>query len=84
MIIWDPPKNEWLKKNRGVSFEEVKKMIESGSYLAIVDNPARHRQFICVVRLNNYAHAVPFIVDKDKNIVLKTVYPSRKYNKMYS
>ena len=31
----------------------------------------------------NYTYVIPFVIDKDKNIVLKTVYPSRKFHKIY-
>jgi hypothetical protein len=35
------------------------------------------------VPYNDYTYVVPFVVDSDKNIVLKTIYPSRKFHKMY-
>ena len=84
MINFDKKKNECLKKNRGVSFDDFKGIIESESYIAIVDNPARARQFICLLRYNGYVFAVPFVVDMERNMVLKTMYPTRKYNKLYS
>jgi len=35
------------------------------------------------VCLNDCIHIVPFVIDNEENIVLKTVFPSRKFNKIY-
>ena len=38
---------------------------------------------IFIVRFKGYIYVVPFKIDEDDNIVLKTAYPSRKFNKKY-
>jgi predicted DNA binding CopG/RHH family protein len=38
-IRWNKDKNEWLKKNRGVCFEQIVVLIEHDKILEIVDNP---------------------------------------------
>ena len=83
MIIWDEKKNEKLQKERGVSFEEVAKIIRSERHLAIIDHPTREEQRLCIVLLNGYVHAVPFMYDDKQNIILKTIFPCRKYHKTY-
>jgi uncharacterized DUF497 family protein len=36
---WNPRKNEQLKTDRGVSFEEIVLAIESGGLLDVVEHP---------------------------------------------
>jgi len=82
---WDRNKNELLKQERDVCFEEVLMAIEEGNILDIVGNPnvAKHpRQQIFIVRINNYAYLVPFAEDRQK-VFLKTIIPSRKATKKY-
>jgi hypothetical protein len=38
---------------------------------------------IFIIRLNDYIYVVPFIIDENESIILKTAYPSRKFNKIY-
>jgi hypothetical protein len=33
--------------------------------------------------INDYIWLIPFITDEDDNIILKTAFPSRKFNKKY-
>ena len=82
---WDPSKNEKLKKERGISFEEVIFYIEKGQVLDIIQNPNNQKysnQFLFIVDVNNYAYLVPYVED-EKEIFLKTIIPSRKATKIY-
>ncbi len=83
MIIWDDTKNQKLKIEREISFEEIAEIILRKEYLDILDNPTRSDQQIFVIILNDYIHSVPFIIDEQSNIILKTAYPSRKLNQIY-
>jgi uncharacterized DUF497 family protein len=83
MIIWDDKKNQKLQIERNISFEQISEIILKKEYLDILENPARPNQEIFIVKLNNYIHSVPFIIDNESNIVLKTAFPSRKLNKKY-
>ncbi len=83
MIIWDEKKNIKLKLERNISFETVSDIILNKQYLDILDNPSRADQNLFVIELNKYIYAVPFIIDKESNIVLKTIFPSRKLQKIY-
>ena len=82
-IIWDEDKNAKLKKERGVSFEEVETLILQKKYVAIVKHPKRLHQWIFLIPIHGYIHAVPFVIDDEQNIVLKTVFSSRKFNRPY-
>lgn len=83
-IDWNEDKNDWLKINRGVSFEEVIVAIESGNLLAVIKHPYKKQypnQRMFVVEINNYPYCVPFVEDKEK-IYLKTIFPNRKFLKL--
>lgn len=82
-ILWSETKNKKLKETRGVSFEDVAQIILDQKYLHILENPVRPNQMIFIVRYKSYTHVVPFIVDADNNIVLKTIFPSRKFHKLF-
>ena len=82
---WNEEKNNWLKKERDVSFEYVVFSIESGKLLDIIRHPNQPKykdQRIYVVEIGGYAYMVPNVEDDDV-ISLKTVLPSRKYTTMY-
>lgn len=82
---WDSQKNQKLKQERDINFEEVLIAIEEGKILDIVEHPNRNKypdQKIFIININNYAYLVPFAEDKEK-IFLKTIIPSRKATKKY-
>ena len=81
-LNWIYDKNETLKAKRGISFEEIAYLIESGHILGIEENPGRPNQKIYIVEIESYAVIVPF-VERDNEIFLKTAFPSRKYTKSY-
>jgi len=84
-FAWDEAKNEKLKADRGIGFEDVVFYIERGDVLDILDHPNPERyghQWIFVVQRNDYVYLVPFIEDP-KVLFLKTIIPSRKATKQY-
>ncbi len=81
-LNWNSDKNEILKRERGISFEEIAFLIESGHIIGIEKNQGRPNQNIYILEIENYAYIVPF-VENDKEIFLKTAFPSRKYTKRY-
>lgn len=82
-ILWDKKKDEKLKSRRGISFEEVTEIILDKKYLAVLENPSHPEQMVFVVWYKGYTHVVPFVIDAEDNIVLKTVFPSRKFHRLY-
>ncbi len=84
-IDWDPAKNEQLKKERGVSFEEVLDAIFGNGLITILEHPNKKKygnQNIFIVELHEYVYLLPYVEDEEK-LFLKTVFPSRKHTKMY-
>ncbi len=84
-LLWDTAKNEKLKRERRVSFEEVTARIEAGGLLAVLEHPAPQKypgQKIFVVAIRGYACLVPFTEAAD-HLFLKTVIPSRKATKQF-
>jgi uncharacterized DUF497 family protein len=82
-ILWDNEKNRKLIAERGISLTDFAGLILERKYQAILKNPARGGQRIFIVPYQDYTYVVPFIIDDEKNIILKTVFPSRKYHKLY-
>jgi uncharacterized DUF497 family protein len=82
-VIWDAAKDRKLTMERGLSLETFAALILEKKYLAILKNPARKGQRIFVIFWQDYTYIVLFVIDDERNIVLKTVFPSKKYHKMY-
>ncbi len=79
-------KNQLLKATRGVGFEEIIKAMSHGDLLADITHPSKVRpnQRIYVVKIEQYAYAVPYVINpKKKEIFLKTAYASRSLTKKY-
>jgi uncharacterized DUF497 family protein len=84
-FAWDAEKNERLRVERGISFEEIAFHIERGDIVDILEHPNQERyggQRILVVNVNDYAYLVPF-VETESEVVLKTIIPSRKATKRH-
>ena len=84
-FIWNSDKNEQLKGERDISFEQVVIQIEEGKLHDILEHPNQQKykdQQIFVVELNEYIHLVPFVEDEEY-VFLKTIIPSRKATKKY-
>ena len=82
---WNVEKNEKLKVERDISFEEVVFYIERGHLLDILENPNKKKyqgQRVFVIQIENYVYLVPF-VEGEKEIFLKTIIPSRKATMRY-
>lgn len=82
---WDKEKNNKLKKERGISFEEIVEILKDTKYIDVFDHPNQKNyagQKIFVVIVEEYAYMVPFVEDEVKYF-LKTIIPSRKMTKKY-
>ncbi|MFH1051695.1 MAG: DUF4258 domain-containing protein [bacterium] len=82
---WNIEKNEKLKSERNISFEDVIIAIDEGGLLDIIEHPNREKypgQFLLFVNIRNYVYTVPFVYNENK-IFLKTVYPDRVATKIY-
>jgi uncharacterized DUF497 family protein len=84
-ITWNYKKNDLLKIQRCISFEDVVFHILSGDILETIDHPNQKRypeQQIHVIAIENYVYLVPFVESEDE-VFLKTIIPSRKATKKY-
>ncbi len=77
-IRWDHRKSDWLKRTRGVSFDEIIGAVLIGAQ----EHPTRPNQSILLFELNGYIWIVPYVQHGD-DIFLKTLYPSRKFTKKW-
>ncbi len=77
-IRWSILKSERLKKARAVSFDEL----IGAKLIAVKKHPKRSNQRILLFYYKRYIWIVPYIEDRD-SIFLKTLYPSRKFTKLY-
>ena len=80
-------KNNLLKKERGVSFEDVILSIENGDLLDDLAHPNKEKYpsqdvFIILIRVKDYVYIVPYVESEDE-IFLKTIIPSRQMKKKY-
>lgn len=84
-ITWSEEKNEQLKIERGIGFDEIRIAMSEGKVLDILPHPNQKKypgQGMYIIAINKYAYVVPFVADSEK-IFLKTIYPSRNATKKY-
>ncbi|HUV62257.1 MAG TPA: hypothetical protein VMW24_00090 [Sedimentisphaerales bacterium] len=80
---WNPDKNEWLKRERNISFERIVFHLSLGDIWKICEHPDQANypgQRLYFVVVDDYVYIVPYVVEKEY-IFLKTVIPSRKATK---
>jgi uncharacterized DUF497 family protein len=85
VFAWDSAKNEMLKAERGISFEEIVFHIGRGDLLDVLEHPNQQKYFgqrVLVVRVGDYAYLVP-VVEMESEVLLKTIIPSRKATREY-
>ena len=80
-FVWKIAKNQKLKADRKVSFEQVLEAIADGKVEDIVENPKYLGQKVYILELNQYPHFVPFKELGDDTRELITIIPSRKLKK---
>jgi len=88
IIRYSLEKNEVLREQRDISFEDVILAIENGNLLDDIKHPNKDKYpnqniFIILVKIKDYVYLVPYVED-DKSIFLKTIIPSRQMNKKYN
>lgn len=84
-LDWDEAKNDRLRAERGIGFEDIVLEIAFGNLLAIVEHPNQRQyrgQRMLIVRHEEYAYLVPF-VEGESTVFLKTIIPSRKATRDY-
>lgn len=82
---WNNDKNDLLKKERNISFDEVVYWITNGGLSEVIKNPNNRKyskQFVFILVIDDYVYYVPFVEDEEKYF-LKIICPSRKATKKY-
>ena len=82
---WNEEKNDLLKSERQVSFEDIVFYIEKGFLVDVLEHPNQEKykgQKMFVVQVDDYVYMVTFI-ENEHEIFLKTIIPSRKATKKY-
>ncbi len=82
---WNEEKNQKLKRERNISFEEIVNYLHEEKFLDKIDNPNKKKypnQSIFIIEHENYVYLIPFVED-DKKVFLKTIIPSRNATKKY-
>jgi hypothetical protein len=82
---WSHEKNELLKIERSVSFEEIVLAIEADGLIDDLPHPNAEKypnQSVLVVTFDDYVYLVPYVEEIDY-FFLKTVIPSRKATRDY-
>ena len=87
-IRYSLEKNEILKVQRDISFEDVILALENGKLLDDIEHPNKEKYpnqniFIILIEIKNYVYLVPYVED-DNSVFLKTIIPSRQMNKKYN
>ena len=87
-IRYSLEKNELLKEQRNIGFEDVVLALESGNLLDDIEHPNKEKYpnqniFIILIEIKNYVYLVPYVED-DTSIFLKTIILSRQMNKKYN
>ena len=83
MIVYDTEKANKLKIIRDIDINEIIEIITQRKYIKIMKNPKRKGQQIFLISYKDYIHVVPFVIDDAENIIIKTVFPSRSFHKIY-
>jgi len=78
-VKWSSEKSERLKKTRGVNFEKL----FASELVAIKSHSTKDHQRFLFFRYKNYIWVVPCVIESETAIFLKTLYRSRRYNKLY-
>ncbi|MCK4561014.1 MAG: toxin [Calditrichia bacterium] len=85
LINWNREKNEWLRKNRGICFEDILFYLDNNYLIDDVKHPNQVKfsgQRMMVFNIVEYIHLILYVESEDE-IFLKTIIPSRKATKNY-
>jgi uncharacterized DUF497 family protein len=85
LFDWDEEKNQRLKAERGISFDEIVLHIVIGNLVDIVLNKNQKRypgQRIFAINIEGYIYLVPFD-ETESTIMLRTIIPSRQATRTY-
>jgi hypothetical protein len=82
LFDWNNEKNDQLKQERNVGFEDVLLALEENRLLDILTSNKYLKQKVYVIEISGYIYLCPFVETEEK-IFLKTLFPSRAATKQY-
>ncbi len=85
LINWNKEKNNWLRENRGICFEDILYYLDNENLIDDIEHPNQEKyegQRMMVFNIKDYIYLVPY-VETEHEIFLKTIIPSRKATKDY-
>jgi hypothetical protein len=85
LINWNREKNEWLRENRSICFDDILFYIDNDCLIDDVELPNKEKysgQRVMVFTIEDYIYLVPYIETEDE-IFLQTIIPSRKATKNF-
>ena len=85
LLNWYREKNEWLRENRGICFEDILFYIDNDFLIDEIEHSNQKKylgQGMMVLNIENYIYLVSYVETKDE-IFLKTIISSRKARKDY-
>jgi hypothetical protein len=80
MFDWSDKKDEELRKERGIGFEDILFHLQAGDLILTAPHPNKEKypnQKIMYIRIEDYVYMVPFVIEGQVKF-LKTIIPSRK------
>jgi uncharacterized DUF497 family protein len=85
LFEWNSDKNECLKRERSISFEQIVFHLAAGDIWKATPHPNQKDyagQMIYFVNVDGYIYLVPHVVVQNR-VFLKTIIPSRKATKAF-
>lgn len=84
VFLWDEKKNFKLREERGVDFETIVELLEIGDFKVFENSSTVHEgQFVFVIKNAPYPFVVPFREEENGDILLITIFQSRKFKKVF-
>ena len=75
------------KSEREISFKRIVVALDEGHLLDVLDHPNIEKyknQKILIVDIEGYLIYVPFVEEKNGDLFMKTLFPSRKHTKQFN
>ena len=85
MFDWSDEKDNKLKQERGIGFEDIVFHVASGDLLSVSDYPNSQKypnQKIMYVMVDDYVYLVPYVEEENRKF-FKTIIPSRRATKEF-
>jgi uncharacterized DUF497 family protein len=84
-FVWDEKKNIKLKKERGIDFETIVDLIEQGHFRVFENQSSVHDgQLVFIIKNHPNPYVVPFREEPNGDVLLITIFQSRKFKKLFS